>query len=107
MEADLFRQRMACVVEQGRVALAERDDVRPICCIEEIEWEERAKAPEVLPLGVVPAEIGLLGLQALQIEHDLDGTTVRRVEVHDSGGRVLGAGTEAAQAADDGHEHAG
>ena len=90
--------------QQRRRALAERHDVRGVDGVGDVQRHQRTETPQVAAARVVPLRIGLLGREAFQVEHHLDRPAIGRVEVHGPVGGVLDAGSQAAQATNEGHE---
>ena len=94
---------MLRVVEQRRGAFAERNDVRGIARIGDVERHQSAEPPQVAPPRVVPLRVGTFGGESFEVEHHFDRPTVGRIEVHRLVGGVFDAGGKAAQAAHVGH----
>ena len=95
---------MAGVVEQRGRSFAERDDVRGVDRMIDVERHEATEAPDVLALRLVPGLIRSGGGEPLKVEDHLDRAAIQRIEVHRLVGGILGTRSDAAQAADEAHQ---
>jgi hypothetical protein len=92
------------ILEQRRGAFAERDDMRRIGRIVDIECEQCAEAPHVAALRPVPRGVGPFAREPRQIQDHFHRTAVDRIEIHRHVGRILAARTDATQTTHERHE---